>query len=314
MKELNLDNLKKDDLNNIIGIYELIINKKSYIGSSCDIYCRLREHFSDLKKNQHANKKLQNTYNKHLLIYYSIIETQKTENFLIEREEYFYNIKGYYNLQSPKGTIKSQCKKIYQFDINQNFIAEFPSLNEAKRKLNLNQSGISKALTSNNNYYKGYLWSFEKNCKKRQNKTAKYICLYDLDGFFVNDFFTLREAAVFIKNNTQTKASLDTLSSKLSNFKRCNFSKIENYQIRNEKFDRVEKYINQYSIYLLKNNEIVHFFKDKKECMRIMNWNKDKIEKSLYYGKLIDNVYLAKYVLQTKTPLNGETPKGTISC
>lgn len=60
--EINIENNKKS------GIYYImnLVNKKVYIGSSMNVYQRLHRHKSDLKKDRHANKHLQNSFNKHL--------------------------------------------------------------------------------------------------------------------------------------------------------------------------------------------------------------------------------------------------------
>lgn len=49
------------------GIYRItnLVNNKSYIGSSCNLYNRLYEHFRYLRLNRHANSKLQAAYNKY---------------------------------------------------------------------------------------------------------------------------------------------------------------------------------------------------------------------------------------------------------
>lgn len=49
------------------GVYIIlnIINNKYYIGSSKNVYIRLREHKSNLKGNKHENQRLQNAVNKY---------------------------------------------------------------------------------------------------------------------------------------------------------------------------------------------------------------------------------------------------------
>ncbi len=58
-----------------IGIYRItnLINKKQYIGQSCNIQKRICQHKSDLRSNRHHNDHLQNSWNKY-----------GEENFLFE--------------------------------------------------------------------------------------------------------------------------------------------------------------------------------------------------------------------------------------
>lgn len=59
----------------IVGVYKIvnIVTGQYYIGYSKDIKTRLNQHFRDLGKNEHCNKKLQNAYNK----YQSRLESNK---------------------------------------------------------------------------------------------------------------------------------------------------------------------------------------------------------------------------------------------
>ena len=66
--ELSVKNVTH--LVNKCGIYELIVNKKSYIGSSINLKNRLNEHLSDLNSENHSNKKLLKAYNKYKNIHF----------------------------------------------------------------------------------------------------------------------------------------------------------------------------------------------------------------------------------------------------
>lgn len=58
----------------ICGIYKIVINNKTYVGSSLDIKKRLRQHRRELRKNIHDNRYLQNLYNKYNNATYEILE------------------------------------------------------------------------------------------------------------------------------------------------------------------------------------------------------------------------------------------------
>ena len=49
----------------MIGIYKIVINNKTYVGSSFNIKTRIRQHKSDLKCERHANPYLQHAYTKY---------------------------------------------------------------------------------------------------------------------------------------------------------------------------------------------------------------------------------------------------------
>ena len=50
---------KKDNQQQQIGVYAIVINNKIYIGESFDLTNRWQEHIDDLAHNCHANKILQ---------------------------------------------------------------------------------------------------------------------------------------------------------------------------------------------------------------------------------------------------------------
>lgn len=57
----------------ISGIYLIQINQYNYIGQSVDIKNRIRGHRSTLFRNIHANKYMQNVFNKHKSFSYKIL-------------------------------------------------------------------------------------------------------------------------------------------------------------------------------------------------------------------------------------------------
>jgi len=84
------------------GIYCItnIVNNKIYIGSSKNIYHRLKRHYSELKKSTHANKYLQNSYLKHGSSNFnvSILEEVSYENLQKVEQNYINILKPDYNI------------------------------------------------------------------------------------------------------------------------------------------------------------------------------------------------------------------------
>ena len=56
-----------DDIPPTSGIYMITCttNKKIYIGSTCNLYNRRRDHFSALRQKRHGNPYLQRAWNKY---------------------------------------------------------------------------------------------------------------------------------------------------------------------------------------------------------------------------------------------------------
>ena len=89
-----------DSRDTICGIYKILCtaNNEFYIGSSKDIFYRLRVHASLLRKNKYINTKrkhgckpyMQNAYNKYGVesFKYFVIE-QCIEDMLLNREQYY---------------------------------------------------------------------------------------------------------------------------------------------------------------------------------------------------------------------------------
>jgi len=70
----------------------------------------------------------------------------------------------------PKKLMDYKKKKIYQFDMEGNFIKEWNSINECSRYLNLNMHGLELVLQGKCKHYKGNYFSFHKLEKDEVNK------------------------------------------------------------------------------------------------------------------------------------------------
>lgn len=81
--------LSSKELQRKSGIYLLSISNNTYIGSSKNLYARLIEHRSDLKKNIHGNDYLQKVFNKHGIkeLYFQIISFCEPETRLEEEKK-----------------------------------------------------------------------------------------------------------------------------------------------------------------------------------------------------------------------------------
>ena len=77
------------------GVYEILntTNGKRYIGSATNLRQRKRQHWSELRRNCHRNKHLQNTWNKHgeEVFRFEVIEYWEPE-FLVSMEQWWMNM------------------------------------------------------------------------------------------------------------------------------------------------------------------------------------------------------------------------------
>lgn len=82
------------------GVYGLEINQKLYIGSANDLYQRLHSHKSALLKNTHANKKVQNNFNKYCTILFIVLEYCTKENKIDREQLYLDSLKPLLNIRT----------------------------------------------------------------------------------------------------------------------------------------------------------------------------------------------------------------------
>lgn len=159
-------------------------NGKCYIGQTINFPKRKREHLHGLRNNKHHNIHLQRSWNKHgedKFRFYklekcsSIKELNEREilwikefglknGFNINTEDYYrYSQKDIKRMQ--KRMIDVFGKKVYQYDLDGNFIKSYITAVEAEKNTGVHRQLIS--LCSNNKISRGgnYLWSFEYNKK-----------------------------------------------------------------------------------------------------------------------------------------------------
>lgn len=95
------------------GIYCIknLTNNKVYIGSSINIYNRLTEHFSRLKKNRHPNKQLQSDFKDSHKFICKVV-------FLCTKEELLANEFMFFNIYSNIYSMYNKTCGYKEFDIN----------------------------------------------------------------------------------------------------------------------------------------------------------------------------------------------------
>lgn len=224
------------------GIYCITnkLTKKCYVGSSINIYNRLMTHRSYLRSNIHANNHLQNSFNKHRenSFTFSVLELCKKDG-LVSREQHWVSIKGHYNIRKDVerqtmseesklkmsitrkekiangSIIKQNTKKVKKYDLEGNFLKEYPTLTSASIENNISVSQIRRVLQGKHNHAKGYQWKYSEDTrevgkyKKRDysnslKKLHKKVFVFDVitkDSFIFNSY---KEWANFFGVSHQT--------------------------------------------------------------------------------------------------------------
>lgn len=124
-------------------------------------------------------------------------------------KEYGYNISlggdygllGLYNLPSIS-------TPVYQYDLDGNFLNEYPSMMEAERQTGIDNSLICACCKGKNKYTKNYIWSYEKYNKIKgidvksyrydaiEKACAKKVFQYDLNGNFIRQYDSVSKASL----------------------------------------------------------------------------------------------------------------------
>jgi len=159
---------------------------------------RLNLHLSNLTHNDNCTPKLQNAFNKYGIenlrfeiveilkpgqpsSYYEEIETEYIKKYDAVKNGWNININGRNCIGTPmREEVKKKIsiansgknngmygkfneknptsKKVYQYDLEGNFIKEWASAREIYRNLNIHYKQISQAFKTTSKYCKGYLW------------------------------------------------------------------------------------------------------------------------------------------------------------
>lgn len=191
----------------ICGIYRIhnLINQKDYIGQSNNIYCRWDKHKALYDKCAIHRALLKYGVNN---FSFSILEECKEED-LDERERYwidYYNSyhNGYNETSGGKRPIHTNCcKEIEMYDLNGNYIKNYPSISAAARDLKCETSFISGVLQGRRPTAKGFQFKFKDDNitiikpfqKQKSGPTGKTVLQYDLNDNFIAEYISASEAA-----------------------------------------------------------------------------------------------------------------------
>ena len=191
----------------ICGIYSIYntITKKYYIGQSKDIYTRWRQH-----KARYDGCAIHRAIDKYGIdnFIFSIIE-QCPEELLDEREIYWISyfdsyFHGYNETSGGNRPAHTICNKVIEmYDLDGNYIKDFPSMAEAARELNCSLSLISAVIQQRRPTAKGYQFKTKGDetviigpfQKKKSGPVGKAVIQYDLDDNIIKEYISASEAA-----------------------------------------------------------------------------------------------------------------------
>ena len=224
-----------------------VLNGNRYIGSSMNIHQRLASHRSKLRTGKHNNIHLLNAYNKYGEDKFKvqILETcSSVRDTLMFLEQKYLDLKPEYNISpfanrpdhsgkkcteqnkqrlrqnrlgkklseetkrkiSAAGMYKT-TKKIYVYNLNGDYLAEFDGVRKAMEYLGINENGSSiycaigeHSKNSKSRYAYGYLWSKVKYDKidpyfGKKASRSRNVDQLTLDGQFINKHNSSAEAA-----------------------------------------------------------------------------------------------------------------------
>jgi hypothetical protein len=227
----------------MVGIYKItnLLNGKVYIGQSIDIQKRLKAHFA------YAKNKNSKEYNTSI---HNAIRKYGEENFICEilveckeedlddLEQYYINYfnsanrdKGYNLTTGGLGGHKTNCRKILQYDLNGNFIKRWDAAWIAAKALNISVDNI-RACCYGQKSANGFQWKFEDDDKiiqpyKRNfyskglelgRKPVQIIGINVKDNSTI-DFDMIKDAAQWLIENNFSKATVESVSSRISTVK-----------------------------------------------------------------------------------------------
>ena len=204
-------------------IYKIInnINQKIYIGkTSSTIEKRFKEHCNDSKKERCEKRPLYDAMNKYGIENFTVEKVEEVENDEIasEREIYWINkLRTYIGFNDCNGynaTLGGDSKRIYDYQIIAKKYLELKNQKETAKYFQCDVETVKKACQENNIE----IISSQQIAKDAQKKCVK---MYDLENNFIQEFETMKDAAIWvIENKLTTSNKIDVVRSSIR--KACN--------------------------------------------------------------------------------------------
>ena len=204
-------------------IYKIFndVNDKLYIGkTSSTIEKRFKEHCNDSKKERCEKRPLYDAMNKYGIENFTVEKVEEVENDEIasEREIYWINkLRTYIGFNDCNGynvRLGGDSKRIYDYQIIAKKYLELKNQKETAKYFQCDVETVQKACQENNIE----IISSQQIAKDAQKKCVK---MYDLENNFIQEFETMKDAAIWvIENKLTTSNKIDGVRSSIR--KACN--------------------------------------------------------------------------------------------
>lgn len=237
------------------------INDKKYIG----ITCRKPEHRWGKDGYSYKGQVFKKAIEKygwnnfdHVILFneLSAEDAYKKEQELIKlyksnQKEFGYNLSAGGEHGSTGYLNNSMSIVVYQYDLDGNFIAEYPSLSEEERVTGISNSSISSCCKGKQMYTGEFQWSYTKLDKmpiidkhqlisEKVRKKGKPVYCYDMDGNFIKKYNSARIASEETNTNQSQINVCCSGRTRYSN----NFQWF--YEYMGNKIEPINKYENLY--------------------------------------------------------------------
>ena len=181
----------------VSGIYRIIVDNKSYIGSSINVYRRFGQHLRTLDSGTNDNPKLQNAFNKTREVEFELLEElyDADADTLVDRENYYIS-KYHAEFNIYKAVKNTNKKTVYQFDLNGNLITSYSSIEIAANVNGISASNIMHAAQENETETRtagGYFWRYVDYINYTQDKRTTNIYVYNIRGVYLYSFKSISD-------------------------------------------------------------------------------------------------------------------------
>jgi group I intron endonuclease len=204
-------------------IYKIInlINGKLYIGKTSDsIEKRWKEHILDSQKERYEKRPLYDAFNKYGIKNFQIEEIEKVENddIACKREQYWINkLRTYIGFNDCNGynaTLGGDSRRLYDYkEIAEKYL-ELQNQRETAKYFNCDIETVKKACNERN-------IQIISSQQISRNKQKKSVLMYDLQENFIQEFETMKDAAIWVIENKLTQSTkIDGVRSSIR--KACN--------------------------------------------------------------------------------------------
>lgn len=191
----------------ICGIYSIYntITQKYYIGQSTDIYARWQKHkarYDNCAIHRAITKYGINNFKFTILEKCSEEQLNEKEIYWIEKFNSYFN--GYNETSGGNRPTHTICNRIIEmYDLDGNYIKDFPSMSAAARELQCSLSLINSVIQQRRPTAKGFQFKTKDDDtitigpfkKKKSGPIGKAVIQFDLEGNIINEYISASEAA-----------------------------------------------------------------------------------------------------------------------